>query len=885
MVINILYRKFKVLVLAKHLFIFFPAISSIYALSDGNSIEFKFHEVKLKKAISSLIEQYGLSIAYSDQLENPKINAKCENCSEVEALEIIVTNAGLEWKKIDAQFIIYEKKDDNSFSISGIVKDIETKEIIVFANVFDSQKNIGDVTDQNGEFSFLNISVPKCTLQIRYIGYHHKYLIIEKATDNNKHFKIELTPKILESETISITGHNKEFLDIPGTHGQISFSPKHIANLPNLGEVDIFRTLQFLPGIQLFNNGPSGLFIRGGESDQNLITIDGMAIYQKHHLFGFLSSIPPHSIKNIQVYKSNIPSQYGGYLSSVIRLTTKNGDGLKPKASISSNFMSNSLSFEAPLSNKTNFIINYRQSLDNVSPSYLYESIKTYITGDDQFNLISEIANSQDTKTSSFDINTIYSDFIGKISFLASPNHRLSQTFVYGKDIITEKRNYFGFDNIFANDSVQFRSNTNGTSNGQILNWFSNWSKSYKSKISFSKYKYSNKYYSLQEQLLDSSEIPIGDFQETNSLTNQVFKISQTYKGLKNHNFSFNVEDTHYKNILKSIIMDGLQSNRSYLEQKTNIISGSIEDLFSANKYFKIQIGSRTSYFTGTEKFYNSPRLSLYIKPKSTITLECTYNKIYQFLHQRDNIGSTQSSQNIWLLSSSKIPVSESENTSFGTFLDKENFSISASMYNKSYKNMFLLNKSFYEAIDIDLEDNLESIDLEIGTGRSTGLEFFIRKKNGFFTGWVSYSFNKSLYNFKNLNNSENYTPNHNRRHELKTVSLLKIFNWDFTAMWIFSSGAVFTPEENIYIQSGYQSVITDNQNSKRLKASHRLDINFSRTFFIKKNKAELGLSIHNLYDNKVVSHRRFNPYLNQNRSKNVVMFGLTPTLFFKYGF
>ena len=103
--------------------------------------------------------------------------------------------------------------------------------------------------------------------------------------------------------------------------------------------------------------------------------------------------------------------------------------------------------------------------------------------------------------------------------------------------------------------------------------------------------------------------------------------------------------------------------------------------------------------------------------------------------------------------------------------------------------------------------------------------------------------------------------------------------------MWVLSSGAVFTPEENIYIQSGFQSIITENKNSKHLKASHRLDINFSRTFFIKRNKMELGFSVYNLYNNKIVSHKRFNPYLEQNRSKNVLMFELTPTLFFKYEF
>ena len=101
--------------------------------------------------------------------------------------------------------------------------------------------------------------------------------------------------------------------------------------------------------------------------------------------------------------------------------------------------------------------------------------------------------------------------------------------------------------------------------------------------------------------------------------------------------------------------------------------------------------------------------------------------------------------------------------------------------------------------------------------------------------------------------------------------------------MWVVSSGAVFTPENNIYIQSGFQTTITENQNSRRLRPVHRLDINLSRTFLIKSNKAEFGFSVHNLYNNEIVSHKRFNPYLSQSRSIDVMMFGLTPTLFFRY--
>ena len=129
MVKNILYYKFKIL--TKLLFILYHIISSSYAFPNKNTIEFKFQDVQLKKAINKLIKDYGLSIAYSDLLKNPLINVACKNCSEIEAINMIVSDGGLEWKKIEDQFIIYEKETDKSFSISGVVKDIEDNQIVM----------------------------------------------------------------------------------------------------------------------------------------------------------------------------------------------------------------------------------------------------------------------------------------------------------------------------------------------------------------------------------------------------------------------------------------------------------------------------------------------------------------------------------------------------------------------------------------------------------------------------------------------------------------------------------------------------------------------------------------------------------------------------------
>ena len=179
-------------------------------------------------------------------------------------------------------------------------------------------------------------------------------------------------------------------MDRSNSPGQISFSPRHISTLPNLGEVDIFRSLQFLPGVQLGLGGTSGLYIRGGTPDQNLVILDGMPIYQTEHMFGFISGITADAIKDIQVYKGSIPAQFGGRVSSVIELTSRNGNSLKPHGAFYGNLMSQGIAAEVPIFSRGSWIVNLRRSI-NVQ-SDLYKSIQEFVTGDDKFNLLSQSA-------------------------------------------------------------------------------------------------------------------------------------------------------------------------------------------------------------------------------------------------------------------------------------------------------------------------------------------------------------------------------------------------------------------------------------------------------------------------------------------------------------
>jgi len=223
-----------------------------------------------------------------------------------------------------------------------------------------------------------------------------------------------------------------------------------------------------------------------------------------------------------------------------------------------------------------------------------------------------------------------------------------------------------------------------------------------------------------------------------------------------------------------------------------------------------------------------------------------------------------------------------SENTSLGLYFNNDNFSISAAAYKKLYREIFQLNGSLFEGASFTLDNQINSIDIEKGSGSSNGVEFLARKKQGQITGWISYHYNQTLYDFKTLNNSTEFLADYDRSHELKTVTMTRIFNWDISAMWFLSSGAVFTASEDVYVQSGFQTITNGNKNKGRLNPTHRLDISVSKSFQKKYSIIEMGLSIHNVYNKKNISHVKFNQYSENDRNTNVLMFNLTPTVFIK---
>ena len=651
-------------------------LSSAFSVSKPDSISFQFLNRPLKNALKELIDDHGVSIIFPDDIVNTPISAQCKSCTQEEAVGAILHTSNLVWKQTGNQFTVFNPITPFRFAVSGRALDKETGEPIPFANVFIPELMIGDISQNDGSFSILNISTRSCTLNISYIGYETEKVPILFPKGESVFHEIFISPKVLSTETVSIMGTTREFMDRSNSPGQISFSPRHISTLPNLGEVDIFRSLQLLPGIQLGLGGTSGLNIRGGTPDQNLVLLDGMPLYQTDHLFGFVSGMNANAIKDVQVYKGGFPAKYGGRISSVIELTSRNGNSLKPHGSIYGNLMSQGVSGEIPILSRGSWIFNLRSSTTSTFKTELYESIQEYVTGDDNFNLIDESADTTKNQGATYSPQFSYLDFTNRFSFMLTPNHRLTLTNTTGLDSIRESRDFFGFSTILGYDSSYTQGSTEWKNSGTTFNVSSKWNHESDTQITLSNYDYSSSYDSKDSADVNNGRMLIGSVNEENTLQDRSLKFHHRYMGFENHKIESGIDETFYDIMFSDHKIDESTSNESSIEQNGFLHSFYIQDLWVPSPRWVIQPGLRVSYFSERVGFYTSPRLSVINKISPNITVESFIGKHYQFVHRLSGYNTTRGTQGMWILSSEDIPNISSLNTHFGLNCDFSDYTI-----------------------------------------------------------------------------------------------------------------------------------------------------------------------------------------------------------------
>ena len=712
----------------QHFLAFLLYLSISFINGQTKSISFSYNKSSLKKGIQHLVDDYQLSLIYPSNLEDKEISAKCNNCELDSALTLLLYNTNYSWEKINEQYTIY-RIDSGPYAITGQIIDNVSNETIPYANVYVPSLDMGTISNNEGIFSLSGIESRICTVYVSYIGYETHEKPIYFSRNQQSPVEIFLKQKIINSKNIFIRGISREFLSLTNEPGKISFSPKHISTLPTIGEVDIFRSLQLLPGIHQGLGGTAELYIRGGRPDQNLIIIDGMPIYQKTHMFGFLSSIQAKAVKDVQVYKGGYPARFGGKTSGLIQITNRVGNNVSPHVRLYTNMTINSLQLELPIFSRGSFIVTARH-YNNIVSTQLYKSVKDFITGDDNFNLISVSAN--ETQSTTYSPEFTFKDLNAVLSYLISPKNRISLTYTSGTDIINEERKFYGFETILEYDSTSINEETEWSNQGTILNWSYYLNPNWQTKFSIAKTDFNSLYNSRQfNDANNIDKLPLQSLDEKNVFFEDLFTIRQIIKSISNHNLEIGLN----KSLLSSDYKTNrtLDDNSEKLNMKQNgyLETLYIQDNWSIINKVNLNLGLRNTYYSKTNRNYFAPRFSISFKILPTIKLETSYGKYNQFVHQFNSPISTRGTQGTWLISSGRIPVVNSTSSHSSLFWQNPDYDVSFSYYQRNSSGQYDFGRYISPIPILSNPNNTEYISTtdSTGTEKTGGGEIFIRRK------------------------------------------------------------------------------------------------------------------------------------------------------------
>ncbi len=733
------------------------------------------------------------------------------------------------------------------FKISGYVTDTQTGEPLIGAAVLLSERE-GVVTNNYGYYS---ISVPTQTeikLDFAYLGYERKTVTVNPQKDDI--VNVALVPDETISEAV-ISSYSES-----GIHstlmGSITIPKTLLKQTPvALGEPDVLKTLQLLPGVQGAEEGFSGIYIRGGNLDETLFLLDGTVLYNVSHLLGIFSSFAPEAIKSVTLYKGPFPARFGGRASGVVDVRTNEGDMYKTKGSVSVGLLNDRFHIEGPIMD------------GKLSYSLSGRVLHTFL-----FAPVMDLA-----KTG---MNYYFYDFNGKLSYRIGAKDRLYLSGYMGDDCFYSDRvmpigDYKGEVYGHENEKSELKWGTKLVS----LRWNHVFSPSLFSEtsLSFSKFRndsylenrpqeyeasesWRNELYTSKNSIRDISLNSDFDFSLDNS-TRLRFGLSLT-----NHLYSPTTSAVYNSYIGDEWVSDASQTNELRSLGWENALYAEID--FKPLDRLSVNAGVRGLQMTSGDASYYSlePRLSAKFKLTDGFAIKSAIGRVSQYVHLLSSSSYLSVPTDIWVPVTDKIKPVVSDMVSAGFYYSGlKGWEFSVEGYYKRSANVidYKDGKSFFSTSDNWSET------VSLGKAKSRGLEFFVNKTVGKLTGMASYTLSKTerQYPDGSVNKGEWFPDRYDRRHKLSISASYKLKdNIDLNALWIYNSGAKATvpdritiapmaPVPEIDISSGqYLGMpFVSGKNNYSLPASHRLDLSVNLHKKLKRGERVWTLGVYNAYN------------------------------------
>ena len=867
---------------------------------DGERVSFQMQNASLIEALNEMTRQTQIRFVYANrEVDSIKIDCHFSETPVEEAVRMLLQNTPLDCKRTKKkQMVIFRRTNKQSVDISGVVVDAGNNETLPYVDVW--SKNSHRVASTNGEGRFFLPyfqSFP-CTLHVSHIGYSPQTLIVHEP-EASKELRVSLRQKPFVAPEVTISADHWEAFEVSPAPSQLAISPKHFSDLPIIGDKDLSRSLQLMPGIATSSYGASGLNVRGGLPSENLVLLDGMMLYHMNHAFGFFNAFNAEAIKDVRVYKGNIPAKFGGRISGVVELTAKNGDFQRAHASIGVNPMSSQAVLELPLFGRGALLLSGRRSFSDFILSSLYDRVFKRL-----FNYVSptqvdldKIAFSPQAKSNpEIDFN----DVLAKATIAPTRNDVLTLSYYTGFDQIESVESYVVPDSLSAfQQKNSYRQYSKWESLGWSARWHRQWGGSLHSTALLTSSHYSTQH-SFQQNRLEPgtpegspSETPRRESNSENDIEDFSLRIDNSWQIDDRRVLEFGLStlksDLLFESINYFYADTSLQKNPASSIVSAKLISAYAEHDWQPNANSNLRFGLRANRYdvsdsTGSSKPMATwePRLSIEHRFSEFLLLKSAWNRHYQFILQFGDdlpVAFVEDSFS-WIWSDREhVQPSFSEHLILGAQLGRPDFFLDVEFYRKNLKHVF----GNFDDRQFAPKDTLSNFLVQY-PGHASGLDVLLQKKAGGFTGWLSYSWSRTRIELKREGKTFSAPSTQDTPHNLKLVGNLIKGNWHFSAAWQYLSGRPYSiPEVAPYPplgEAGYILLAPPLPNTNRLPATHRLDVSVTRTFSHRFFKGKIGLSVFNLYDRENIWYRYFTIRSGKLTPADVNAFGAMPTFF-----
>jgi hypothetical protein len=753
------------------------------------------------------------------------------------------------------------------FTISGHIKDAETGEDLIGATVYIKELKTGTTSNVYG-FYALSLIPGNYTLQFSYVGFDTKEISIQLSKDNT--YDVEMTVSNQELEEVVITGKAVNENITQTEMSSINMDAKTIRQIPAfMGEVDVVKAIQLLPGVQTIAEGSSGFSVRGGSLDQNLIQLDEATVYSASHLMGFFSVFNNDAIKDVKLYKGDIPASSGGRLSSLLDVRVKDGNSKKFSATGGIGSISSRLTLEGPIVK------------DKVS--YIVSARRTYA---DIFLRLSSNPDLRDNVLYFYDLN-------GKVNWQANENNRFYFSIYNGNDVFKNSDFKMGWGNqtatfrwnhlfskkLFSNFTF-VQSNFNyelGVPEGQAnsFEWIANM-KDYGVKGDFVYYSderntirfgMSTIYHRFNpgkaEGLGEDSFFDVYEVQHNNALESGIY-VSNEQKMGSNLSLKYGLRLSHFQNVGSATIYN--------FDEDYNPVDSSV---YESREFF--------SPYMGLE-----PRIGATYILNEVSSIKASYSRTRQYVHLAQN-STAGTPLDVWFPSTPNVKPQIADQVAVGYFRNFMDNRIEGSVeaYYKYTQNAI----DFKDHADLLLNREFEG-ELRFGEANAYGMEFLFRYNFSKFSGWVGYTLSRTEKKIIGINNNKTYLAGHDKPHDLSIV-----LNYNpskriaIGATWVYQTGAAVTFPTGKYEFGGKFVPIYSDRNGYRMPDYHRLDLAVTLKCKEKPDRKfyhEWNFSLYNAYGRKnpwVINFVQDAENPNTTYAEMTYLFGIIPSITFNFKF